>query len=107
MIARVWRGRTTAEKAPAYGAFLRETAYPDYGEVEGNRGWLLLQRPAEGAVEFLFVSLWDSMAALARYAGDDPERPKYYAEDRAALLELPERVEHFTIVDAQWRWPAP
>ena len=104
MITRVWRGRTSESSADGYERFLKETAYPDYGDVEGNRGWLLLRRPGDGCVEFVFVSFWDSMDALRRYAGPDPERPKYYAQDRAALLELPERVEHFEVVDAQIRW---
>ena len=101
MIVRVWRGRAAAGKADAYGAFLRKTAYPDYGGVEGNRGWVLLRRPAGGAVEFMFVSFWESMDALRQYTGGDPERPKYYPEDRAALLELPEGVDHYDVLDAQ------
>jgi heme-degrading monooxygenase HmoA len=72
--------------------------------VDGNRGWMLLKRPLGDAVEFMFVSFWESMDALERYAGKDPERPKYYPEDRAALLELPDRVDHFDIVDLQQRW---
>lgn len=99
MISRVWRGRTSAAKADAYQAFLKETAYPDYGGVEGNRGWILLRRNAPDAVEFMFVSFWDSMDAVRRYAGDDTEQPKYYPEDRAALLELPERADHYEVVD--------
>ncbi len=74
-------------------------AYPDYGDVKGNRGWLLLRREKEGAVEFMFVSLWESMDALRDYAGDAVERPKYYAQDRAALLDLPERADHYQMVD--------
>jgi heme-degrading monooxygenase HmoA len=101
MIARVWRGKTRDEKADEYGKFLKETAYPDYGGVTGNCGWVLLRRPSEDGVEFVLVSLWDSIDALRRYAGGDPERPKYYAEDRAALVELPEKVEHNEVVDAQ------
>ena len=101
MIVRVWRGRTSADKAEAYKKFLRETAYSDYGDVEGNRGWMLLARDKPDSVELMFVSLWDSMQALTRYTGGDPERPKYYPEDRAALLELPDRVEHFDVVDLQ------
>jgi hypothetical protein len=54
--------------------------------------------------EFMFVSFWESMDALRQYAGDHPERPKYYPEDKAALRELPERVEHFETIDAQVRW---
>lgn len=103
MITRVWRGRCSVEKADGYGDFLKRTAYPDYGDVEGNRGWILLRRADGDAVEFTFVSFWDSMEALRRYAGEDAERPKYYPEDRAALLELPERVDHHELVDAQVR----
>ena len=39
MIIRVWRGQTSAADADKYERFLKETAYPDYGEVPGNRGW--------------------------------------------------------------------
>ena len=104
MIVRVWRGRTSVTKADEYERFLKETAYPDYGGVRGNRGWMLLRRPAADAVEFMFVSFWDSMDALVEYTGGDPERPKYYPEDRAALLELPEGVEHYDVVDRQAEW---
>ncbi|MGB6605383.1 MAG: hypothetical protein WA747_11590 [Steroidobacteraceae bacterium] len=101
MIVRVWRGRTSADRAEGYKKFLRETAYSDYGDVEGNRGWMLLARDSAASVELMFVSLWDSMQALSRYTGGDPQRPKYYPEDRAALLELPDKVEHFEVVDVQ------
>ena len=104
MIIRVWRGRTSTVDAEGYERFLREKAYPDYGEVPGNRGWILVRRPVSDVVEFMFVSFWDSMEALANYTGGDPERPKYYPEDRAALLELPEGVELYQVVDLQARW---
>lgn len=77
MISRVWRGKTSIERADEYEDFLRRTAYPDYGGVEGNRGWILLRRADGDAVEFMFVSFWESMDALRRYAGDDTERPKW------------------------------
>jgi heme-degrading monooxygenase HmoA len=93
-------------KADDYERFLKDTAYPDYGDVPGNRGWLLLRRPVPEAVEFMFVSFWDSMEALEVYTGGDPQRPKYYPEDRAALLELPDAVEHYSVVDLQPRWDA-
>jgi hypothetical protein len=99
MIVRVWRGKTSAAKAEGYGTFLREMAHPDYGQAEGNRGWLLLSGAGAESVEFMFVSFWDSMQAVAQYAGGDPEHPKYYPEDKAALLELPECAEHFEVVD--------
>lgn len=103
MIMRLWKGRTLPEKADAYEEFLSRTAYPDYGDVEGNRGWVLLRRDLEGLVEFTLVSFWDSMAALSTYTSGDPEHPKYYPEDLEALLDPPDRVEHHRVVDAQLR----
>jgi heme-degrading monooxygenase HmoA len=99
MIVRVWRGKTSRAKAEGYGRFLRRMAYPDYGESRGNRGWMLFSRAGDEHVEFMLVSFWDSMQAVAQYSGGDPEHPKYYPEDQAALLELPERVEHFEVID--------
>jgi hypothetical protein len=62
-----------------------------------------IPRSLSDNVEFMFVSFWDSMDALVEYTGGNPERPKYYPEDRAALLELPEGVEHYQVVDLQAR----
>jgi heme-degrading monooxygenase HmoA len=104
MIIRVWRGRTSVAKADEYEGFLKTTAHPDYGDVRGNRGWMLCRRLDGDAVEFMFVSFWDSMDALTEYTGGDPNRPKYYPEDRAALVELPNEVEHYSLVDLQPRW---
>jgi heme-degrading monooxygenase HmoA len=99
MITRIWKGRTSLDRADSYEEFLRRTAYPDYGDIAGNRGWLLLRQNRETDVEFVFVSFWESRDALIDYAGPEPEKPKYYPEDRAALLELPDRVEHYETVD--------
>ncbi|HEV2441999.1 MAG TPA: hypothetical protein VGT07_05725 [Steroidobacteraceae bacterium] len=104
MIVRVWRGKTGVIEADGYCSFLQACAYPDYGEVDGNRGWMLLRRPLGEYVEFMFVSFWDSKDAVARYTKGDPDRPKYYPEDRAALAELPDRVDHFEVIDLQPRW---
>jgi hypothetical protein len=74
MITRVWRGSTSAASADGYEAFLKETAYPDYGGVEGNRGWLLLRRATtESVVEFMFVSFGglDAWIDAGHYAEDE------------------------------------
>jgi hypothetical protein len=36
MIIRVWRGRTSVPKAEGYQRFLKEMAYPDYGDLRDN-----------------------------------------------------------------------
>jgi len=44
------------------------------------------------------VSLWDSLDAIRGFAGDEPERARYYPEDERFLLALSPGVEHFEVV---------
>jgi len=49
---------------------------------------LYFQRRNEGAIaHFLLVSIWESLEAVTRFAGAEPELAKYYPEDDAFLLE--------------------
>jgi heme-degrading monooxygenase HmoA len=95
MIARIWRGVTSAEKAEQYLEYLRETGLKDYRTIPGNRGVQVLRRTSEGKTEFLLLSLWESYEAIRAFAGDDLERAVYYAKDTEFLLELEPKVTHY------------
>ncbi|MGH2463586.1 MAG: antibiotic biosynthesis monooxygenase family protein [Candidatus Limnocylindria bacterium] len=97
MIARIWRGRTAASKSDEYLTFLERTGLKDYGQTEGNRGVLLLRRTSGGVAEFTALTLWVSMEAIRRFAGDQPERARYYPEDPEFLLEMNPFVEHYEV----------
>ena len=95
MIARIWRGVTSAEQAEEYFAYLRETGLKDYRAIPGNRGVQVLRRTYEGKAEFLLISLWESYEAIRTFAGEDIERAVYYSKDQAFLLELEPKVTHY------------
>ena len=97
MIVRVWHGRTTLQKADEYATFLVRRAIPDYRATEGNFGAFVLQRREEHAAHFLTVSLWPSVEAIRRFAGDDYDLAKYYDEDEAYLLEFETTVKHYDL----------
>lgn len=98
MIARVWRGRTPAEKADAYAAFLERTGLTDYRATPGNRGVLALRRIQGGVAEFELISFWESFEAIRRFAGADEEKAFYYPEDDEFLLEKEPRVAHYEVL---------
>lgn len=100
MIARIWRGRTRAEQSDAYLAFLERTGFAEYRATDGNQGLLCLRREVDGVAEFTLLTLWESMDAIRRFAGDEPERAKYYADDPDYLLEMTPFVEHYEVA---WR----
>lgn len=87
MIARIWHGRVSKEKADEYADFLQERAVPDYGSVEGLQDLIFLRRNAEDAAHFVLITLWDSIDAVKKFAGAHPEKAKYYPEDDHFLLE--------------------
>ena len=96
-IARIWRGETRAADADAYLEVLRLTGVADYRAVEGNRGVFVLHRIQGDRAEFLLLTLWDSREAIARFAGADIDRARYYPEDQQYLLSFAPTVDHYLV----------
>lgn len=98
MIARTWRGAVPAERADAYHDYLLRTGIPDYRATAGNMGVYVLRRVESGVAHFMIVTLWESIEAVRRFAGDDPARARYYPKDAEFLLELPAEAEHYDVL---------
>ena len=98
LIARIWHGSTRPADADAYSAYLAQTGLPDCRATPGNRGVYVLRRVLKERADFTFISLWESLDAIRRFAGEDYEKARYYPEDREFLIELEPFVEHFEVV---------
>jgi heme-degrading monooxygenase HmoA len=99
MIARTWHGVVRAADADAYHAYLLRTGVPDYRATPGNAGVYVLRRAEGDRTHFLLLTLWDSWDAVRAFAGDDPERARYYPEDRQYLLEREPHVTHYEVLE--------
>jgi heme-degrading monooxygenase HmoA len=97
MIARIWHGKTPADRSDEYLEFLIAHAIPDYQDVPGNRGAYVLRRTEEGEAHFLTLTFWESEGAIRQFAGDDIIRAKYYPEDEGYLLEFEPNVVHYDV----------
>lgn len=98
MIARSWDGLTPAAQADAYTEYVQGTGFKDLLATPGNRGVYLLRRREGDKTRFRVVSLWDSMEEVRRFAGEEPERARYYPDDARFLTALDPNVEHFEVV---------
>ncbi len=98
-IVRIWAGRVLPEKADTYEQFLRERAIPDYTSVQGNLGGIILRRDEQNHVEFIIITFWNSIDSIKAFAGENYEKAKYYKEDKEYLLEFPEHVKHYRIIE--------
>jgi heme-degrading monooxygenase HmoA len=100
MIARTWHGMVRATDADGYYAYLLQTGLSDYRSTPGNQGVQVLRRVDGEVAHFLLITCWDSWESIRAFAGDDPERARYYAEDDRWLLEKEPFVTHYEVLDA-------
>ena len=105
MIARIWHGVTAAARADEYLDYLDRTGVPDYQATRGNRGVYVLRRIEGEQAHFLTLSFWESIEAIKGFAGPDPERARYYPEDKEFLLGFEPAVEHYEVVAGPRRPP--
>ena len=86
------------ERASEYVLHATKKVFPALRAIDGHRGAYLLRRMVDGAIEFVVLTLWDSMATARRFAGAEPEKAVVDAEARAILTSFDERVTHYEIV---------
>jgi heme-degrading monooxygenase HmoA len=95
----MWKARSTAKRAAAYIEHVTKKVFPKVRAIEGHRGEYLLRREVEDGVELLVLTLWDSMEAIRRFAGPEPNKAVVEPEGRAVLTSFDECVTHFDVVD--------
>jgi heme-degrading monooxygenase HmoA len=98
LIVRTWTGWTASTDAVAYERYMHRMALPSYAGTEGNRGVLMVKRPAgPDRTEFLMITLWDSMDAVRAFAGDEPVKAVFFPEDESYLVEREWEVSHYEV----------
>ena len=90
-IARIWRGRTSRERADEYEAYSLEVGIRPL--MEKALGVQYLREDRETETEFMTISYWESVEAMARFTGGDPTRIHHLPRDEEFLIELPETVQ--------------
>lgn len=100
MIVRAWRGYGASTEAQAYPKHLLQSVRPKLEQLAGFRGLYLLQRHEAEEIEFLVLTLWDSMDAVRAFAGEVPELAVVEPEARAALVRFDSRVQHYDVLAA-------
>jgi heme-degrading monooxygenase HmoA len=97
LIARIWRGAVRKRDGDAYASYMRETGVAGYANTPGNRGVWMLRRDTGENTEFLMFTLWDSLAAVKGFAGEDHETAVFYPEDDRFLVERDRTATHYLV----------
>jgi heme-degrading monooxygenase HmoA len=94
----MWKGRSTAESTGEYVQHATKKVFPELGSIKGYREAFLLRRALDEGTEFLVLTLWDSMEAIRKFAGAEPEKAVVEPAARAILTQYDETVTHFEVV---------
>jgi heme-degrading monooxygenase HmoA len=97
MIVRHWRGLAPKATADAYEAHATQTVFPSLKAMNGHRGAWLLRREDEGQVEFVALTLWESLDSIKAFAGKDISVAIVEAEGRAALSSFDDFATHYEV----------
>jgi len=95
----MWRARSTAEKSGEYVQHATNKVFPTLRAIAGHRGAYLLRRAVDGAVELVVLTIWESMEAVRKFAGDEPEKTVVEPEARAVLTSFDDCATHFEVID--------
>jgi heme-degrading monooxygenase HmoA len=99
VISRQWRGLAHPDRAQDYVRHLRTETFPALAKIPGFIDASILSRPLGAGVEFLIVTRWESMDAIARFAGSDPEAAVVAPSAAGMFIEYDRRVRHFEVVE--------
>jgi heme-degrading monooxygenase HmoA len=97
MIARMWHGWTKPQNADAYEELLRNEMFPSMRRIQGFEGGYLLRRVAGGEVEFVTVTLFTSLDAVRRFAGNNYETAVLHPQAAGLLSRYDVKSVHYEI----------
>jgi heme-degrading monooxygenase HmoA len=94
----MWRGFAIRERADDYVKHLQQSVIPELRQIDGFKGIYLLRRESSDDVEFVVLTLWESMEAIRKFAGENPEVAVVAPTARVFFREYDAKVKHFDIV---------
>jgi heme-degrading monooxygenase HmoA len=97
MIARMWHGWTKTADADTYENLLRNEMFPSMRRIQGFEGAYLMRRVAGDEVEFVTVTLFTSLDAVRRFAGDNYETAVLHPQAAGLLSRYDPKSLHYEI----------
>jgi len=103
MVARVWHGRTPADKTDEYRQYLFEAGVKKIATLPGNRGVQMMVSNTADQGEFMVISYWNSIDAIKGYAGSDYTKVHDLPRDKDFLIDKESLVRHFALDVNMWQ----
>jgi heme-degrading monooxygenase HmoA len=86
-------------QAQNYVRHLRSETFPALQRISGFVDASILSRRLPDGIEFLVVTRWQSLEAIARFAGSDPEVAVVPDSVARMMIEFDRRATHFEVAE--------
>jgi heme-degrading monooxygenase HmoA len=93
----MWRGFAIRERADDYVKHIQQSVVPELSQIDGFKGIYLLRQNSPGGVEFVVLTFWESMDAIRKFAGENPEVAVVAPAAQVLFREYDAEVKHFEI----------
>ena len=80
-----------------YIRHLRRETFPQLSTIEGFVEATILRRTVDRGIEFLIVTVWDSMEAIKQFAGESASVAVVPPAVQAMMVEFDRDVVHYTV----------
>ena len=98
MIERLWTGITSYGNADRYIAHLEDDTFPKLKKLAGYVSSKILKRAlANGNIEFMIVTRWQSIDSISAFAGDDITTAVIPVTAQSLLLSYDDFVSHYEV----------
>jgi heme-degrading monooxygenase HmoA len=97
MISRHWKGVTKPGQAEAYVRHLRREIFPALAAIPGFLHASILKREVNSGTEFQIVTVWESLSAIAAFAGQQLDVAVVTDRAQAMLSSYEQRVAHYEV----------
>ena len=103
MIERHWKGIARIDQADSYIKHLINQTFPALSLMKGFVKASILKRQVDEGVEFLIVTVWESIEAVRQFAGEEVDVANVPSEARAMMVTFDAFAKHYAVAGV---WPS-
>ena len=102
MIVRTWHATATSAGARQYHHYFATMLLPELRKLPGFAGGYLLSRELDSTIELTTHTIWESLAAIRAFAGEELTNSVVEPEAQSVLLSFDRTATHRSVlVDAR------
>jgi heme-degrading monooxygenase HmoA len=97
MIERHWKGVAKREKAKEYVEHLQNDTFKQLTNINGFISAKILERDLDKGIEFLIITVWESVDAIKQFSGSNIEMAVVPEQVHEMMLTYGNTVQHYKI----------